>query len=70
MGQEHYVIIRDMSAGNERVGDMWQETKVFPKTTTLEEAMKWAMGHYDFNQKIPSRKRIQITRPDNFWENK
>ena len=28
-----YVVIRDMSFGNESVGEMWQETKIFPGDT-------------------------------------
>jgi methanogenic corrinoid protein MtbC1 len=57
-----YIIIRDMSAGNESVGDMWQETKVFNDNATLDDVMKWAMGD-DFLNLNYSRKKITITRP-------
>lgn len=57
---EQYVIIRDISAGNETVGEMWQETKIFPSTATLDEVMKWAM---DNKPGTHSRKRITITKP-------
>ena len=57
---ENYVVIRDMSAGNESVGDMWQETKIFDKEATLEEVMNWAEGGA---QTKYSRKRITITKP-------
>lgn len=55
-----FVLIRDESAGNESVGEMWQETKVFDGSTTLEEAMRWAL-HPNFDR--PSRKRVTITKP-------
>ena len=65
-----YVVIRDMSAGNDSVGEMWQETKIFPGNATLDEVMLWAnriepcpnlnnSEQYDF-----SRRRITITKPD------
>ena len=56
---EQYVVIIDRSAGNETVGEMWQETKIFPGTATLDEVMKWAMDEYD----TYSRRRITITKP-------
>jgi len=60
-----YVIIRDESAGNETVGEMWKETKIFPGTATLDEVMEWALkstqtGLTNFG---PSRKNITITKP-------
>lgn len=63
--KQQYVVIRDMSAGNESVGEMWQETKIFYEDATLKEVMEWAMGD-DYEDKIASRKKITITRPDNF----
>jgi len=56
-----FVIIKDMSAGNESVGEMWQETKIFDGDTTLKQVMEWAMPENG----IHSRKHIQITMPDN-----
>jgi hypothetical protein len=56
-----FVIIKDMSAGNETVGEMWQETKIFEGDKTLDEVMEWAMG----NDGLYSKKHIQITMPDN-----
>jgi len=61
-----YVIIRDMSDGNESVGEMWQETKVFPGEATLDEVVKWAwddLGVLPNSPNGPTKKRIQITRP-------
>lgn len=56
-----YVIIRDNSVGNEFVGEMWQETKIFPGDATIEDVMEWACDGYIG----VSKKHIQITRPDN-----
>lgn len=58
-----FVIIRDMSAGNASVGEMWQETAIFPSTATLLEVMEWAENEGGIKGTC-SRKRIQITRPD------
>jgi len=44
------VAILHRSAGNESVGDMWRETKVFDEITPLIEVFKWAnvvVGGYD-----------------------
>lgn len=61
-----YVVIRDMSAGNESVGEMWQETKVFPDDATLKEVMDWAChDNYEYKGNPPSNKRVTITRPHN-----
>jgi len=54
-----YVIIIDKSAGNEVVGEMWQETKIFNGDATLDEVMDWALGMYDEY----SSKKITITKP-------
>lgn len=35
------VAIKDMSAGNESVGEMWQETRIFSGHETVAEVMKW-----------------------------
>ena len=57
-----YVVIRDMSAGNESVGEMWQETRIFNGTDTLTEVMVWAL---DGLQLGPSKKSITLTKADN-----
>jgi hypothetical protein len=41
---KQFVVMQECSNGNERVGDMWIETHVFPPTATLEEIWKWARG--------------------------
>jgi len=58
-----YIVIRDMSAGNDSVGDMWQETKIFKEDATLKEVMKWANEGYGGKENDFSRKRITITKP-------
>ena len=58
-----YVVIRDMSAGNESVVEMWQETKVFDDSATLEEVMNWAIGPKDIIGGEYSDKLVTITRP-------
>ena len=34
------------SAGNESVGDMWKETKIFDMTEPIENILKWASKGY------------------------
>lgn len=58
-----YVVIRDMSAGNEFVGEMWQETKIFDGVESLDDVMAWAMNNDKDRDKFPSYKRITITKP-------
>lgn len=59
MGQ--VVVIRDMSAGNESIGEMWKETKIFDDTATLKDVLEWA----DPGVHGSTRKNIVLTRPDN-----
>ena len=42
MEEWEVVAILDRSAGNESVGEMWQETKVFDQKATLFDVLKWA----------------------------
>jgi hypothetical protein len=53
------VAIKEMSGGNETVGEMWQETKIFKSSEPIENILKWAMGEHDKY----SRKQITITVP-------
>mgnify|MGYP001812483526 CR=1 FL=1 len=57
-----YVIIIDMSAGNESIGEMWQETHIFDGETSLNDVMDKVLPD-DIVQKEYSRKRITITKP-------
>jgi hypothetical protein len=58
------VIIKDMSEGNESVGEIWKETKIFEDTDTLADVLKWACGS-DLSQVKHTRKNIVLTVPDN-----
>ena len=35
------IAIKDMSAGNESIGEMWKETKIFAEEDTLKSVMDW-----------------------------
>ena len=56
-----YVVIREMSAGNESVGEMWKETKIFDGSATLEEVMLWA-NDVAVKCDMESRKQITLTK--------
>lgn len=36
------IAIKEMSAGNESVGNMWLETKQFDKNVSVDDIIKWA----------------------------
>lgn len=40
------VAIKKMSAGNESVGEMWTETKIFEPSDTLSDVMDWIKNEY------------------------
>ncbi len=65
MENQQYVVIREMSAGNDTVGEMWKETKIFNGNSTLDDVMNWALGIDDGLDygKDYSRKQITITKP-------
>ena len=50
------VAMKDMATGNESVGTMWQETKIFDAKDSLLDVMKWAGDR---------KTRVTITVPDN-----
>jgi len=53
------VAIKDEVDGNDSVGTMWQETKIFDSDTPIIEVMKWC-GNY--------RRRVVLTIPENSLE--
>lgn len=61
------VVIKDMSAGNDSVGEMWQETKIFEPTQPISDILKW-VHHADrypgIDWERPTTKRITITVAD------
>ena len=48
------VAIKDMSAGNDTVGDMWQETRIFDSNEPILNVMDWVGT---------SKKRVTLTIP-------
>lgn len=48
------VAIKDMSAGNDTVGEMWQETKIFDGDAPIKDVLQWA----------GLKRRVTITLPD------
>ena len=50
MDEIEIVAILDRSAGNDTVGEMWQVTKVFPITSSLQDVMKWASTEHGDSQ--------------------
>jgi hypothetical protein len=52
------VAIKEMACGNEVVGEMWQETKIFKESDSIEQILNWA-----FDACRHSRKRVTITIP-------
>lgn len=50
------VAIKDMSAGNETVGEMWKETKTFDHDARLIDVMKW----------VGMKKNVVLSIPDDY----
>lgn len=53
------VAIKELSAGNDSVGQMWKETKIFESTDSLGDVMKWVKD---------LKTTVIITIPQNDWE--
>jgi len=53
------VAIKDMSAENDSVGGMWQETKIFDWDVSLLEVMQW-VGTI--------KKKVILTIPENYHD--
>lgn len=58
-----YVVITENSFGNESVGEMWKETRVFQGDATLDEVMEWAQPGI-VNSDKKSKKQIILTKSD------
>ena len=56
------VVIKDMSGGNESVGEMWQETKIFDINDPIKSIIDWSFPSIEMDGR--SRKRITITIPE------
>lgn len=50
------IAIKDMSSGNETVGEMWKETKTFDSDEPLINVMKWCKRN----------KNVVLTIPDDY----
>lgn len=57
------VAIKEMSAGNETVGEMWKETKIFNADEPIDNIIKWAQYESDYEEAMYTRKNIVITVP-------
>ncbi len=53
------VAIKDMASGNESVGEMWKETKIFNANESIFEVMKWVGT---------TKKQVVLTIPDNSFD--
>jgi len=56
------VVIKEMSAGNESVGEMWKETRIFDKGEPILNILKWAFP--DIERTGYSCRNVIITIPD------
>jgi len=54
--ESRVVAIKNMSAGNDSVGEMWQETRIFDRTETIGTVMEWVGTR---------KKKVILTIPDN-----
>jgi len=61
MGIYKVIAILNKSAGNSEVGDMWQETKIFESTDTINDVILWAKGGSIIGETVlPLRNRLQL----------
>lgn len=54
------VAIRDKSAGNDTIGEMWKETKIFDQSQPISDVLKWAFGNTD----LKSHGNLVLTIPE------
>jgi hypothetical protein len=59
MKDEQYVIIVELSAGNDSVGNMWHETLICNHDMSVSEIWEWVEKQTQF----ASRGRVIITKP-------
>jgi hypothetical protein len=56
------IAVLDKSAGNETVGEMWQETKSFDCNTPVIEIMRWAVeNQHSVNNPEDFKKNLKLT---------
>lgn len=56
------IAVIEKSAGNEQVGNMWLETKIFNDQTPVRDIVVWANGYGNF--RTSGAGRLIITVPD------
>ena len=49
------VAIKDMSAGNDTVGEAWQETKIFDSNDSILQVMRWVQS---------TKKKVTLSIPE------
>ena len=58
------IAIRDCSAGNDSVGEMWKETKIFDSSEPIQKILEWAFEDYGIEKGFPSKKNLVLTVPN------
>lgn len=56
------IAILELSAGNETVGEMWKETKIFDENTHVKEIINWAKPEHSKNLRL--KKNLILTEAD------
>ena len=56
------IAIKEMSAGNESVGEMWQETKIFNSAEPIMNIFKWAGLNKKITITIPEDDKDEFNR--------
>jgi len=62
------VVIKDMSAGNESVGEMWKETAIFDDSQPISDIINW-VNPESIKSGCSLRKNVVITIPNQEEEN-
>jgi len=59
------IAIKDMSDGNDSVGEMWKETKSFEECTPVIEIIRWAAGTDMYDNVRLLTKNLVLTTDEN-----
>jgi len=57
------IAIKDMSAGNDTVGEAWKETNIFTGQTPLLEVMRWVGTKKNVVLSVPDGDEIPTAEP-------
>ena len=55
------VVIKECSAGNESVGEMWKETKIFEPDQPIQDILDWGFKTWQAGTKPYYNRRSDIT---------